>query len=151
MSHESRTTEQPAEQLAQQSAHAASWRAVREGRFSLAQAFSCAGAGVAHAVRTQRNMKIHLAVAVLAVALGFALRIDAPSWLAVIVCIALVIAMECVNTAVEAVVDLVSPGYAELARVAKDCAAGAVLVCAAGAVVVGAVVFLPRMAALLAG
>lgn len=119
--------------------------------FTLAQAFACAGAGVAHVVRTQRNMKIHLAVAALAVALGFALRISALSWLAVIVCIALVIAMECVNTALEAVVDLASPGYSELARVAKDCAAGAVLACAVGSVAVGAVVFLPPLAALLAG
>ena len=47
--------------------------------------------------------------------------------------------------------DLVSPEYAELARRAKDCAAGAVLVCAAGAVCVAAAVFLPRLAALAAG
>ena len=73
-------------------------------------------------------MKIHLGIAVLAVALGFALRIDGASWAAVILCIAAVFAAECVNTAIESVVDLVSPEYHELARRAKDCGAGAVLV-----------------------
>ena len=97
-------------------------------RFSLVCAFRCAWDGIVYAVRTQRNMKIHLGIAVLAVALGFALRIDGASWAAVILCIAAVFAAECVNTAIESVVDLVSPEYHELARRAKDCAAGAVLV-----------------------
>ena len=117
-------------------------------RFSLGRAFSCAWEGVVYTARTQRNMKIHLGIAVLAVALGFALRIDGASWAAVILCIAAVFAAECVNTAIESVVDLVSPDYAELAKHAKDCAAGAVLVCALGAVAVAAAVFVPRLAAL---
>ncbi len=66
-------------------------------------------------------------MAVVAIALGFGLRIDTPSWLAVIVCIGMMFALETVNTAIEAVVDLASPGYHELARRAKDCAAGAAL------------------------
>ena len=118
-------------------------------RFSLLCAFSCAGSGILYAVKTQRNMKIHLGVAALAVVLGVALSIDALSWAAIAVCIALVLAVECVNTAVESVVDLVSPGYAELAKRAKDCAAGAVLVCALAAVAVALAVFLPRALALL--
>ena len=120
-------------------------------RFSLVRAFSCAGAGVAYAARTQRNMKIHAVVAVAAVALGFLLGIDAAEWAAIIVCIAVVVAAECLNTAVESVVDLVSPAYCELARRAKDCAAGAVLVCAVASLAVAAVVFLPHLVALLLG
>ena len=116
-------------------------------RFTLVCAFSCAWEGVRYAVKTQRNMKIHLAVAAAAVALGAALSIDAASWAAIAVCIALVIAAECVNTAVESAIDLVSPGYAELAKRAKDCAAAAVLVCALGAVAVAVAVFLPRIVA----
>ena len=69
--------------------------------------------------------------------------------LALVLCIALVMAAECVNTAVEAAVDLVSPGYHELAKRAKDCAAAAVLLCAAGSVVVGALVFAGPVLALL--
>ena len=99
-------------------------------------------------MRTQRNMKIHFAVGAAAVLLGAALGIDAASWAAIVICIVLVLAAECLNTAVESVVDLVSPDYAELAKHAKDCAAGAVLVCALGAVAVAAAVFVPRLAAL---
>ena len=68
-----------------------------------------------------------------------------------ILCIAAVFAAECVNTAIESVVDLVSPEYHELARRAKDCGAGAVLVFAVVALVVAAVVFGPRAWALFFG
>ena len=112
-------------------------------RFSLAWAFSCAAHGISHAFVTQRNMKIHTVVALLAIVLGIVLHIEAWGWAAIAVCIVLVFAFECMNTAIEAVVDLVSPEYSELAKHAKDCAAGAVLVCALGAVVVAAIVFIP--------
>lgn len=118
-------------------------------RFTLGHAFACAGCGIRHAFATQRNMRIHAAAALVAVAAGLLLGIDAPSWAAVIVCIAGVMAAECVNTAIEAVVDLVTDDYADLARVAKDCAAGAVYLMALGSVAVGAVVFGERILALL--
>ncbi len=126
------------------SVHAAVSAASKE-RTSLVHSFRCAGAGVLYVFRTQRNMKIHALAAVLALALGALLRIDAPSWGLVILCIALVIALECANTALEAVVDLVSPDYHDLAKHAKDCAAGGVLVAAAGSLAIGALVFLPRI------
>lgn len=116
-------------------------------RFPLGNAFACAACGIAHAFKTQRNMKIHLAVALAALVLGAVLGIDPPSWAAIAVCIAVVFAFECMNTAVEAVVDLVSPEYTELAKHAKDCAAGAVLVCAAGSVLVALIVFVPALLA----
>ncbi|MCI2241929.1 diacylglycerol kinase family protein [Adlercreutzia faecimuris] len=118
-------------------------------RFPLGRAFACAGCGIRHAFATQRNMRIHAAVAVAAVVLGVVLGIDAPSWAAVVLCIAGVMAAECANTAIEAVVDLVTDDYAELARVAKDCAAGAVYLMAIGAVAVGAIVYGARALALL--
>lgn len=120
-------------------------------RFSLGRAFTCAWDGISYAVRTQRNMKIHLVLAVAAVVLGFALSIDAASWTAIALCIGLVFAAECMNTALESAVDLVSPDYHELARRAKDCAAGAVLLLALAAVAVACIVFVPRIAALLIG
>ncbi len=118
-------------------------------RFPLGRAFACARCGIAHAWRTQRNMRIHSLFALVAVVAGFLLRIDAQAWCAVVVCIALVFAAECFNTALEAAVDLVTDDYHELARVAKDCAAGAVYLCAAGAVVVGVIVYLPPLVALI--
>lgn len=117
--------------------------------FSLLRAFACAGSGIAYAFASQRNLKIHLVFAVIAVALGFILRINEAAWLAVVVCIVLVMALEIVNTAIESVVDLVSPEWHILAKRAKDCAAGAVYLAAFGSVVVAAIVFLPRIVALL--
>ncbi|WP_165171543.1 diacylglycerol kinase family protein [Adlercreutzia sp. ZJ242] len=129
--------------------HAADSRASAHARFTLFRAFSCAWEGIAYAFTSQRNLKIHSAFAVLAVALGFALRISEAGWLSVVVCIALVMALEVVNTAVESVVDLVSPEWNELAKRAKDCAAGAVYLAAGASLVVAAIVFLPRLCALI--
>lgn len=117
--------------------------------FSLGHAFRCAADGIRCAVVSQRNFKIHLAVGAVALVLAVALGLDGPSVAVVVLCVALVMAAECVNTAVEAVVDLVSPGYHELARRAKDCAAGAVLICAGGSLAVGLLLFAPPILALL--
>lgn len=112
---------------------------------SLAFSFACAWHGVLHALRTQRNMRIHIAFAVLAIVLGLVFRISLAEWLAISAFIALVLSLEILNTALEALVDLVSPERNEFARVAKDCAAGAVLVSAFVALVVGVALFAPRI------
>ena len=117
-------------------------------RYKLSSAFSNAWRGLTEAVRTERNLRIDACFAVVAVMLGALLRIDGPSWLAVIVCIGMMFALETLNTAIEAVVDLASPGYHELARKAKDCAAGAALAGAISSFVVGLIVFVPRIVAL---
>lgn len=118
--------------------------------FSLLKAFGCAGSGIAYAFLSQRNLKIHLAFAIAAIVLGFLLRISEAGWLAIILCIALVSSLEVVNTAIESVVDLVSPEWHILAKHAKDCAAGAVYLAAIASLAVAAVVFLPRIFALMA-
>lgn len=96
-----------------------------------------AWAGVAHAYRTQANFRIEVACGVLACALAVALHAPlAP----IVLCCALVLSLELVNTALEALTDLASPDLHPLAKIAKDAAAGAVLVASFGALVVGAVV-----------
>ncbi|HWQ15725.1 MAG TPA: diacylglycerol kinase family protein [Roseiflexaceae bacterium] len=112
---------------------------------TLLASFGHAFRGIGHLVATQRNAQIHCALAVAAAALGFGLRIERGEWLALILTIALVLAAEGVNTAVESTVDLAAPGYHPLAKVAKDVAAGTVLLTAIAAVIVGAVIFLPRL------
>lgn len=109
----------------------------------MGQAFSCAWSGITYALATQRNFKVHAAFAVGAIALGFLLQIPQASWLAVILCITAVFSLEVVNTAVESVVDMVSPEWHDLAMRAKDCAAGAVFLFAIGSIVVAAVVYIP--------
>jgi diacylglycerol kinase (ATP) len=110
-----------------------------------ASSFYYAGRGLADMVRTQPNMRIHLAVAVVAVAAGFFFRISAAEWLAVLLCIALVLAGEAFNTALEYLTDLVSPSYHPLAGKAKDVAAAGVLILALGSVAVGVVIFGPKV------
>lgn len=113
--------------------------------FPFACALRCARKGIVYALRTQKNLKIHICFALAAVALGFALSVSEAGWLAIILCIMLVMALEVVNTAIESVVDMASPEWDELAMRAKDCAAGAVYVAAIGSLVVAAVVYIPRI------
>ena len=103
-----------------------------EGRFPLVCAF-----------RSQRNLKIQVILGLAAVAAGFALGISRVDWLAIVLCIIVVSVAEVVNTAIESAVDLASPEWHELARAAKDAAAGAVLLASAGSVIVGLIVFAP--------
>ena len=114
-------------------------------RGSFWRSFTCAVAGIGHALRTERNIRIHLAATVGAISLAALLRITAVEWSVILLTIGLVWAAELLNTAIEAVVDLVSPGEHELARIAKDTASGAVLMTALTAVTVGAVVFGRRL------
>ena len=114
-----------------------------EKRISLPKAFACAFSGIGHAFAEGRNFKIECVFAVAAIVLGLAFGIDATSWLVVIVCIGLVLGAECANTALEALVDLVSPEYNDFARIAKDCAAGAVLILSIAALIVGIALYAP--------
>ena len=111
-------------------------------RHDLAAAFRYAFAGLAAAWRTERNLRIHAIVAVAVVAAGAVLRLPPAAWAIVFLTIAVVVAAELLNAAVEAVVDLVSPEEHPLAKRAKDIAAAGVLVAAAGAVAVGICVVL---------
>ena len=104
-------------------------------------AFDYAFQGILCATRTQRNMRIHLVAAALAMFAVLYLRLERAYVALVVICIALVIALELVNTAIEAVVDLMTVAHHPLAKIAKDAAAGAVLVMAMGATIVGYLVF----------
>ena len=109
----------------------------------LPKSFLYAGQGLWYLLRNQRNARIHLLLAVLAVVLALVLRLSFVEWAVLALAIGLVIAAEAFNTAVEALVDLVSPEHHQLAKVAKDTAAGAVLVAAMASIVVALFLFLP--------
>ena len=113
------------------------------GRFVMGFVF--AGRGLLYALRTQRNVRVHAALAVLAVALGIALRLSAVEFALVFVAITGVFIAEMFNTVIEACVDLITDTYHPLARVAKDVAAGAVLLSAILAVVIALFVYVPHL------
>lgn len=110
-------------------------------RHSLYRTFANAAAGVVHAFKYERNMKIHTAAALMVFIAAALLQLDIIRWLFLVVAVGLVITAELINTAIEAVVDLVSPEEHPYARIAKDTAAGAVLVAAAAAAIIGIAVF----------
>jgi diacylglycerol kinase len=114
------------------------------------ESFRYALAGLADAVRGERNFKVMLAGGVLAVALGLLLRIDAAGWVGVVLCIAAVLSCELLNTALETVVDLVCPERDPRAKRAKDLGAAASLVVSLAALAVGVLVYV-RAALLLWG
>jgi diacylglycerol kinase len=109
------------------------------------RSFSFAGQGVWHVVRTQRNMRVHLLAGTAAIVAGLVLRIGAADWACVVLAIGLVLTAETLNTVVEALTDLCTDEYHPLAKIAKDAAAGAVLISSVAAVGVAVAVFLPRL------
>lgn len=112
---------------------------------SLLWSFNYAIEGIVYALRTQRNMRLHVLAAAVVLSLGVALGVSRLEIVALIFAIALVMTAELVNTAVEATVDLAIDGFDPMAKTAKDVAAGGVLIASLSAVGVGYVVFFARL------
>ena len=110
--------------------------------------FACAFRGLAAMFSSQLHARFHALATALVLGAGWWLGLSATEWALIVGAIALVWTAEAVNTAVEHVVDLVSPEEHSIAGKAKDVAAGAVLAAAIGAAVVGAIVFGPKIAGL---
>ena len=108
---------------------------------SFAKSVGFAMRGLLAVVKGERHFRIQLCVFAAVVALGFLLRLTVLEWVAVLMCSAMVLGAELFNTAIETVVDLVSPDFNELAGKAKDISAAAVWVIALFAAVVGMVLF----------
>jgi diacylglycerol kinase len=111
----------------------------------LMRSFGYAFAGVAYILRTQRNARIELAVAVAAVLLAAWLAISPVEWAVLALTIVIVLALEWINTALELAVSLASPEAHPSAKAAKDVAAACVLLGAVASVVVGLLLFTPRL------
>lgn len=113
---------------------------------SLLNSFRYAWAGIVYAFQTQRNFRIHTAIGLSAIALSGLLKLPAVEVAVIFLTIGVVMGLELLNTALEAVVDLtVGKEYHELARIAKDCAAGAVLLSAIAAVGVAMALIVPPL------
>jgi diacylglycerol kinase (ATP) len=117
-------------------------------RISLLQSFNHAFQGLVYAVRHQRNMRIHVVVAFLVLIGSVLLNVSRLELVAVFLAIAFVLVAEMINSAVEAVVDIVTDEFDPRAKLAKDMAAGAVLVAAINALVVAYFVLADRVALL---
>lgn len=108
---------------------------------SFIRSFGYAIEGFVTAVKTERNIKVMLAMGVCAVVCGLVFQIDLLSWCLVALCVGLVLFAELVNTAIEAVVDLATQEFQPLAKRAKDIAAASVYTLSITAAIVGIIVF----------
>lgn len=122
---------------------------IRNG--NIVNSFKHAFAGIIYCVKKERNMKIHLSAAMAVLLLAWCLKMPSNEVLLLLLFIMGVIVTECINTAIEAVVDLVSPEFHPLAKAAKDVSAGAVLLAALASLIAGGVLFLPKIIKLLGG
>lgn len=112
------------------------------------KSFTFAWKGILTCAGHEQNITFHILAAIVVIAAGFFFSISHVEWMVVMLCIGMVIAAELFNSAIERLVDLVSPQWNKIAGEVKDIAAGAVLVTAIAAAVVGLMVFLPYVLAL---
>lgn len=112
---------------------------------SLKNSFKYAFEGIKTTFQTEKNMKIHIAIMIFVIILGFLLKISSLEWIACLILFALVISAEMFNTVIETTVDLITKEKNELAKKAKDIAAGAVLVTAIFSAIIGLIIFVPKI------
>ena len=111
----------------------------------LKNSFKYAAQGIKSAFKTEQNLKIHFIITAIAIILGIILKISFTEWAICFLLFGFVITAELLNTAIEVTVDLAMPEINEKAKLAKDIAAGAVLISAVTSIFVGLTIFLPKL------
>lgn len=104
--------------------------------------------GVLYALTNEQSMISHFFIAIITIVLGFVVKLSKIEWFFVILLIALVIAIEFINTSIEAVCDMVMPDIHPLAKIAKDTSSAAVLVVSLAALIIGLIIYVPKFLAL---
>ena len=118
---------------------------MKQKRKKLRNSFKFAFAGIITALKKEQNMKIHFTIMLIVIIAGFIFKLSAIEWIICIILFGLVISLELANTAIEQTVDIAMPEKNEKAKIAKDVAAGAVLVTAIISVIVGLIIFIPKI------
>ena len=111
----------------------------------------CGLHGIRYVVRSEQNMCVHLVVASVVLAAAWYFALQSWEWVAVLFCIGMVLALECVNTAIERIGDQVTQETTPLMRDAKDAAAAGVLIAAITAALIGLIIFVPHVRGLWSG
>ncbi|WP_141431507.1 diacylglycerol kinase family protein [Bacillus sp. 03113] len=109
------------------------------------RSFFFAITGIKDSFIQERNVKIHVVIALIVIGMGFKYSLSKMEWVFILIIITGMISLEMVNSAIERVVDLVTKDFHPLAKEAKDIAAGAVLIYAILAIIVGLVIFYPKI------
>lgn len=111
----------------------------------LIKSFSYAISGILYAFKYEQNLLIHILTTIVVIITAFLLNVSLFEWLILVIVMMLVLSFELINSALEATIDLFTDEYHILAKVAKDCSSGAVLIMAMGASIVGLIIFLPKL------
>lgn len=111
----------------------------------LLKSFKYAFEGIFTGIKEEQNMKVHITIMILVIISGIMLKISKIEWIICIILFGLVISMELINTAIENTVDLITKEKNEKAKIAKDIAAGAVLVSAIASAIIGLIIFVPKI------
>ncbi len=114
----------------------------------LIRSFGHAARGIAYLFKSQPNARIELSIAGIVLISGVLLGISSAEWILVLLCIAMVIGLEGINTALEIFADKIHPDFDEEIGKAKDVAAGAVLIAAIASAIIGIIIFTPRLSEL---
>jgi len=101
--------------------------------------------GIALLFKSQQNARIELIITIIVIISGFLLRISFSEWTTILLCIALVLGLEAINTAIEIFADKLHPGFDNEIGKVKDVAAGAVLIAAIVVAIIGFIIFAPRL------
>lgn len=109
------------------------------------KSFQYAIEGIIVAIKKERNLKIHICIMILVIICGFIFKINTIEWIICIILFGLVISLELVNTAIENAIDLVTLEKKPKAKIAKDVAAGAVLISAIVSAIIGFMIFIPKL------
>lgn len=107
--------------------------------------FKYAFSGIYLALKKEKNMKIHFIIMLLVIIAGIIFKISSYEWIMCITQFGIVISLELLNTAIETTVDIAMPEINEKAKIAKDVAAGAVLVSAISSIIIGLIIFIPKI------
>ncbi len=116
-----------------------------QGKTSFSESVGHAIDGIEYTANHERNFKIEIIFAILVSIMGFLLKVSVVEWCILVLTISMVLALELINTAIERSIDLVTKDYKELAKIAKDTAAGAVFVMSMFSVIIGILIFLPKL------
>ena len=113
--------------------------------YSMDRSFGYAIEGIKTAIKEEPNIRIHLLIAAIVSFFAFLLKFNKTEWVILVFAISFVLILELINTALEAIVDIVSPQIQKRAKTAKDVAAAAVLISAILSIIVGLFLFLPKI------
>ena len=111
----------------------------------LIKSFKFAIEGIVYAFKYEQNLSVHLTAMVIVIIFGFLFKISVNEWLVLFLIIGLVIATELINTSIEATIDLITDKTHPLAKIAKDTAAGAVLIFGITSIIIGLIIFIPKI------